>query len=392
MADLLVTDITNIDKNGIFDVLMGAVNEHVNSQYQNNRITGSDFANVYLSSIQYVLQAAVQYGLQEKLTEAQIDGIIADNLLKTRQLDIAEQELALKLTEANRLRDTTEAELEKQWGYEVTRDSNGDLVLGPPSGTGRIDKEIEKMQADIDISSEQIEIAKAQASKEYVTMLASLDKELGYDYTLDSNGEVIRSSISDAGDGKLDKEVEKMTADIELVTQQIEIAKSTNALERGKAKATIDKEYGLTVTEDVNGNLIIGADTADGKIDAEIAKMTADAEVAQEQVKLARASLALEQAKAVVTMSKEYGYDVTSNVDGNIVLGSDQGDGRVDFEIANLTKQGILLDAQAKTSYADRVLKDKQAAKLGLDNVMKLAEAERVSDPNTVYTPKYEEL
>jgi hypothetical protein len=210
MADITIDDITNTPKTGIFDKLMAAVDSHINTQYLDNRITGSDYANVYLGSIQAVLQAAVQYNLQEQLTEAQIDGIAADNLLKAKQLEIAEQELALKTTEANRLRDTTEAELEKQWGYDVTRDAEGNLVLGAVTGNGKIDKDIEKMSADISVANEQIEIAKAQASKEYATMLASLDKELGFDYSLDANDDLIRSSLVDAGDGRLDAEVAKL--------------------------------------------------------------------------------------------------------------------------------------------------------------------------------------
>lgn len=53
------------------------------------------------------------------------------------------------------------------------------------------------------------------------------------------------------------------------------------------------------------------------------------------------------------------------------------------YEVTNL------LPEQLKTAYADRVLKDKEAAKLGLDNVMKLSEAAREADANFVYTPKY---
>lgn len=156
-VDIIVDDITNTESTGIFDKLMEAVNSNIEKQYLENRITGSDYANVYLSSIQAVLQQSVQYVLTEQLTEAQIDGIAADNLLKAKQLEIAEQdllikeqelliraeELALKITESNRLRDTTEAELEKQWGYNVTRDANGDLVLGASTGEGKIDKDID---------------------------------------------------------------------------------------------------------------------------------------------------------------------------------------------------------------------------------------------------------
>lgn len=98
-ADITVDSITNTEGTGIFDKLMESVNSNIETQYLNNRITGSDYANVYLSSIQAVLGQSVQYALQELLTEAQIDGIAADNLLKAKQLEIAQQELAIKLYE-----------------------------------------------------------------------------------------------------------------------------------------------------------------------------------------------------------------------------------------------------------------------------------------------------
>lgn len=99
MAELDINDITNAEKTGIFDRLMNTVNEHIERQYLDNRITNEDYANVYLGSIQAVLAQSIQYGLNEQMTEAQIGGIQAENELKAKQLDIAEQELAIKQIE-----------------------------------------------------------------------------------------------------------------------------------------------------------------------------------------------------------------------------------------------------------------------------------------------------
>lgn len=48
--------------------------------------------------------------------------------------------------------------------------------------------------------------------------------------------------------------------------------------------------------------------------------------------------------------------------------------------------QEQMVEAQIRTAYTDRVLKDKQAALLGLDEVVKVANV----TPEAVYTPKYE--
>jgi hypothetical protein len=282
MVDITIDDVTNTGDTGVFDVLMSEVNSQVEAQFLASRITGSDYANVYLGSLQSVMQQSIQFVLQEQMTEAQIEGIAAENLIKTAQLAIAEQELlikeqelliraqelALKTTEANKLRDITEAELEKQWGYEVTRDGAGDLVLGADQLDGRIDKEIEKITADIAIAEEQVIITRSQASKEYVQMLASLDKELGYEYTLDVNDDVVRSSINDIGGGKLDAEIEKMQADVA-------IAQTSLAIEQARAQASISKEFGFAYTLDIDGNIEVGADQANGKLDKEVEMLQA---------------------------------------------------------------------------------------------------------------------
>ena len=46
---------------------------------------------------------------------------------------------------------------------------------------------------------------------------------------------------------------------------------------------------------------------------------------------------------------------------------------------------------QAISAYVERIGKDKEVAKMGLDNVVKNAEAERLTNSTMVYTPQYEE-
>ena len=92
-ADILLTDITNgsLDTNndwtgtGVFDVLMSAVNKNIESQYMKNRITGSDYATVYLGSIQAVLQQSIEYTLREKLVTEQISSVYTDRVYKDKQ-------------------------------------------------------------------------------------------------------------------------------------------------------------------------------------------------------------------------------------------------------------------------------------------------------------------
>ena len=57
---------------GIFDILINAVNKNIEIQYRKGRIKGTDYANVYLSSMQAVIAQSVEFLQQKQLIEAQI--------------------------------------------------------------------------------------------------------------------------------------------------------------------------------------------------------------------------------------------------------------------------------------------------------------------------------
>ena len=89
MADINFNDVTNAttieDGTGYFDKLMNTVNIQIDKQYQKGRLKGSDYANVYLGSIQSAMVEAFKFALQEQLTEAQIEGTLQDNANKVKE-------------------------------------------------------------------------------------------------------------------------------------------------------------------------------------------------------------------------------------------------------------------------------------------------------------------
>jgi hypothetical protein len=121
MTDIQITDLTSTTSvtqgvangTGVFDKLMNSVNLYLDDQYTSGRLNGTDYANVLLGSIQTVLAQSVQYALQEKLLEAQIDdvrkgielkdaqlnSIVLDDTLKAKQLELAEVERLAKVYE-----------------------------------------------------------------------------------------------------------------------------------------------------------------------------------------------------------------------------------------------------------------------------------------------------
>lgn len=58
----------------------------------------------------------------------------------------------------------------------------------------------------------------------------------------------------------------------------------------------------------------------------------------------------------------------------------------------HFTLQKGISEEQIKTAYVERVIKDKEAAALGLDNVVKQREESRKTEDGYVYVPAYMEL
>lgn len=79
MSDIQITDLTNATADnfgagtGIFDKLMQTVTLHIKKEYEEGRVAGTDYATVYLGSMQSVLAQSVQFLLQEQQAGKQAD-------------------------------------------------------------------------------------------------------------------------------------------------------------------------------------------------------------------------------------------------------------------------------------------------------------------------------
>ena len=86
MTDIVISDLTNSADlpigTGVFDVLMASVQKHIEEQFESGRITGADYATVYLGSVQAVLQQSVAFLMQEQ--EAGYKGDIAKHSVDTQ--------------------------------------------------------------------------------------------------------------------------------------------------------------------------------------------------------------------------------------------------------------------------------------------------------------------
>lgn len=77
-----------VNGTGIFDELMTAAHAHLDQEWGKQRITGTQYAEVYLGQLTAVLQQSVAFLVQR-------DAIYLNNLLTQAQIDKASKELAL---------------------------------------------------------------------------------------------------------------------------------------------------------------------------------------------------------------------------------------------------------------------------------------------------------
>jgi len=70
MSDIAITDVTNatatVAGTGIFDVLIDQVEIRLDQQFLKQRISGTDYATVYLGAMTAVLQQSIAFALQQE--------------------------------------------------------------------------------------------------------------------------------------------------------------------------------------------------------------------------------------------------------------------------------------------------------------------------------------
>jgi hypothetical protein len=162
MASVKLEDLTNevavpTEGTGILDVLMEKFETRIQEQYDEGRLTGSDFATVYAQGFADVLKTSAAFLLDKD--KAATEAMIA------------------------------EATVEKQWGYDVTTDVNGDLVMGASTGQGLIDQQITDATNKIDLTIGQV--AKMYADVAFVGQQQATEKA----QTTDPTGGLLKNKF-----------------------------------------------------------------------------------------------------------------------------------------------------------------------------------------------------
>jgi hypothetical protein len=103
MTAITVNDLTQATTNGtgVFDVLMRATKAHLDAEFQQNRIKGSEYSTVYLGSLQAVMQTSLAFllakektDLEAQLLQAQINQLVAEKSLTDAKETLTLQQAA----------------------------------------------------------------------------------------------------------------------------------------------------------------------------------------------------------------------------------------------------------------------------------------------------------
>jgi len=187
---------TNLALNeGLVDQLMATVNHHLETQYDTGRITGSDFATVYVGSLSSIIQFSTQYLLGVMLIDEQKAKANAETSLTIKQEEQIDAQMALiKLQEAElRYRIEQLLPLEKQrLELEVIKVQQEGLL---------ITAQIRKIDADIVFLDAQTTMMIKQGQK--------IDKEIEF---LTAKIATELANTQDGAAGLIGRQMELLTA------------------------------------------------------------------------------------------------------------------------------------------------------------------------------------
>ena len=180
-----------IDDGGFFGDLLHLTRVHLEDSKNKGELREADAGVAYSAAIMESMKEAIKFELNEKknqlelcFLQAQIDKLRADII---NDECIAKATCALKAAETLLVGEKIESE---------NKHNEDD---------GIYDQQVYKMKADV-------EIAKTQVALEQANSIAQIDKVLGYEYTLDEDGNIVIGE--DSEDGKMDAEVELIEAQV----------------------------------------------------------------------------------------------------------------------------------------------------------------------------------
>lgn len=222
MADITLTDLTDgtVGGRGVFDKLMEATKAHLESQFNQGRIKGPEYASVYLGSLQAVMQTALTFVTQQQeinlkaqlmtqqvlLTQAEVAKAQAEVLVAQQEVETAKatvlltQAQVIKIEQENQLIPKQSAHLDAEVALLNQQVSNTAAEgLNIPKQGAQIDAQTSLIGQQVLTAVQEVEVSKAkvlQANAE----VANLTKQ----------GQLIDAQVALAGSNKTKTDAETL--------------------------------------------------------------------------------------------------------------------------------------------------------------------------------------
>ena len=236
---LNVTELTTaeIAGTGVFDVLMQSVKNHVQEEHAKSRITGKEYATVYLEALQSTMAQSIEYLLRAKTLGFELDNLGKQGVLLDHQAEIAIKDAQLKFAQIAQTQAQTE--LTEQQTKSAEAEAH------------KIPVEISFLRSNLELASVEKDLRIAQVG------LAETEKDIAV-YNL----------------------ANKTPVEVELLQAQTDNAQSQIALTEAQV---------VKITEE---NKVIPYNIE--RIQAEIANMTRQSDILEKELEIKISSLALQ--------------------------------------------------------------------------------------------------
>ena len=295
------SDLTSqqLDGTGVFDILMKTAKLHLQDEYDNGRISGKEYATVYLETIKSVLADSIQYLVNSE----QVNKLQAETALVRQQT----------VTELSQTDDTVPLNL----GFNGTADVEG-LVKNKKDLTA----------SQISLTNTQIEdaaAAKALTGQKIITELAQTGKDftnakaVGYGY-----------NTSNTVDSLINAKIEAQAKENELIEQKI-------VTELAQTSDTKPSTLGEVLSTDITGIIALEKD----KITIENSRIATDE-------KLIKQKTVTELSQTSNVIPVDLGYNANTAITGIIALEKD----KITEDSARITAEKVLLEQKTVTELA----------------------------------------
>lgn len=276
MAQVTVSDLTSgtLEGSGAFDVLMQTTKAHVHEEYTRGRIKGSEYAQVYLGSIQAVMQNALQLLLESQRTN--LEAQLLEEQILTEQKKRLQIEGEIALLTAQTAKTTAETLNIPKQGTLI--DNQAAQVL---KQTSLLDKQILQADEELALKQAQVDVALAEVGIAQAK-LVNIPKE-GVLLDAQASHTAAQTALVTAQELKVDQETANGVTQGLILTQQITTETNKHDQQVAETELTTNRAA-LTLSEKaVTDQNALNAVTQGLVLTAQKCKLEADFDLTVEQ-------------------------------------------------------------------------------------------------------------